>query len=124
MSGPQIGRDIPVIVIASGDVLYEPTIVDMSEDAIELEETDIRYPGAVVKRWRAPWIRVRYTDLRTGEVVTNKFVGMTARLVQQHMDIINGVNFFEGLSSFHREKIEKQMKKVARIRKAVKRLGR
>lgn len=123
ISGPQIGVRDPIIVLASGDVLISPMIVDRSDEYIELEETDFRFPGAAVKRERPLWIRVRYTDGK-GVVGTSKFVGMTARLIQQHMDVLDGIGFLDNLSEFHRERALKQVKKTLRLRKAIKRLGR
>lgn len=123
ISGPQIGVRDPIIVLASGDVLISPMIVDRSDEYIELEETDFRFPGVAVKRERPLWIRVRYTD-GNGVVGTSKFVGMTARLIQQHMDVLDGIGFLDNLSEFHRERALKQVKKTLRLRKAIKRLGR
>jgi peptide deformylase len=62
--------------------------------------------------------RARFTNIR-GETDTCVYGGVTARLLQQALDRINGVRISSRCSPFQREKALKEMKKARRNQRKV-----
>jgi len=77
-------------------VLFNPIVVHLSEEEIALEESCLTYPGLYVTIIRPRHARIRYTQ-PNGEVLTEQFTGMTARVVQHEMMHLEGKIFFEDL---------------------------
>lgn len=96
LTGPQIGVNIRVLAMKATPnlVCYNPRIVNVSDEKISLEETDLSWPGLVIKVKRPTHCRVRFT-LPNGEVKTETYTGMTSRIFQHCMDILDGKTFFE-----------------------------
>lgn len=113
LSAPQVGIPFNVFVIKASPVLaiFNPKIVDKSEEQIYLEETDLTFPGLSVKVKRPKRIRVRYT-MPNGETVTEIYDGLTSRIFQHQMDYLEGVLFTQRATLYHREKAFKDQKKL------------
>lgn len=92
-------------------VAFNPKIVDTSEEMIELEEGCLSIPGLNVKIKRPRSIRVRYTE-PNGNVVTQKFTDLTARIFQHELDHLNGILITDRIS---------RLKKHMAIKKGLKR---
>jgi peptide deformylase len=112
LAANQIGLQTNVLTIMTNPVIvmFNPTIVDFSSDKNTLEEGCLSFPGLIVKVDRPSSIRVRFKQ-PNGEVVTQKFSGMTARAVQHEMDHLNGVLFYNRVHPYHREKAMKNWRK-------------
>lgn len=83
-------------------VCFNPRIIDTSDETIVLEEGCLSFPNLVVKVKRPRHIRVRfYTP--NGDVRTEKFTGMSARVFQHEMDHLDGMLYFNRASRYHRE---------------------
>lgn len=82
--------------------IFNPRVIDMSTEEIILEEGCLTFPGLNVKIKRPKHIKVRYEDA-DGEVHTEKFTGMTARIFLHEMDHLNGYMFYQRASLFHRD---------------------
>lgn len=83
-------------------VCFNPKIVQPADQEVTLEESSITHPGLVVKVKRPQHIRVRFST-PNGDVRTETFTGMTARVFQQMYDQIDGVLYFNRASRYHRD---------------------
>ena len=112
LSACQVG--IPYSVFAMigepNHVMFNPKIVDVSDQKIELEEGCLSFPGVVAPITRPIHVKIRFTG-PDGQTTTKKFTGMSARVVQHEMDHLNGVLFFNHLSRIKREQIFKKAAK-------------
>jgi peptide deformylase len=97
--------------------VFNPKIVDVSEQQIIGEEGCLTYPGLYVKIKRPAVVRVRYTTA-AGVTDTIKFEGMTARIFQHEYDHLQGVRHVERASKFHLDQALRQKKVLDRKRKA------
>jgi len=92
-------------------VCFNPRIVDSTTEEIALEEGCLSYPGLLVKIKRPKSIKVRFA-MPNGEVRTDTFTGMTARIFQHELDHLNGVLYFNRASRYHRDRaLEKWRRK-------------
>lgn len=89
---------------------FNPRIVTASEEKILLDESCLSYPGVVVKIKRPRHVKLRFV-VPSGEVVTQQFTGMTARVVQHEMDHLDGVLFFNRANKYHRDQGFRNRKK-------------
>lgn len=112
LAANQIGVDARVFVIRANPVLavFNPIIVDQSDQTVILEEGCLTYPGLIVKVKRPGIIRCRFT-MPNGETVTHKFTGMTARVFLHEFDHLNGIVFFNRAHRYHREQAFKKWKR-------------
>ena len=113
LAAPQIGISLKAFVINANPVLavFNPKIVDVSEETALLEEGCLSFPDFYVKVKRPATIKVRFAQ-PNGEIVTRKYGGMTARIFQHEMDHTNGILFFTRASNYHREKAQKEYAKL------------
>jgi len=113
LTATQLGLPYRAFSIIGSPVLcgFNPVIVDSSSEQIYLEEVSLTYPGLKVKIKRPSIIKIRYTD-PNGKTDTHKYVGMTARLMQQMTDQLNGISFIKKASKYHLERAKKQKEKV------------
>lgn len=112
LSACQVG--IPYSVFAMigepNHVMFNPKIVDVSEEKIILEEGCLSFPGIVAPIERPRHVKIRFTG-PDGQTTTKKFTGMSARVVLHEMDHLDGVLFFNHLSRLKREQIFKKAAK-------------
>lgn len=83
-------------------VCINPRIIDTSNETITLEEGCLSFPNLIVKVKRPRHIRVRFFT-PNGDVRTEKFTGMSARVFQHEMDRIDGILYFNRASRYHRD---------------------
>lgn len=100
LSACQIGYNVRVFSMRTEpDVtIFNPRVVDVSNEVVELEEGCLSFPNLIVKVKRPRLIRARF-QLMDGEVRTMKFDGMTARIFQHELDHLNGRLFFDQVSN-------------------------
>lgn len=112
LSACQVGLSYAVFAMIGqpNHVMFNPKIVDVSNETIELEEGCLSFPGVVAPITRPIHIKIRFTG-PDGETTTKKFTGMSARVVQHEMDHLNGVLFFNHLPRIKREQIFKKAAK-------------
>ena len=111
LSANQCGLPYRVFVMLGQELIpcFNPRIVDMSEETIVMEEGCLTYPGLFVKVKRPRRIKVRYAE-PNGNIVTQTFDGMTARVFQHELDHLNGVNYQQRANKFHLEQARKKKK--------------
>jgi peptide deformylase len=90
-------------------VCFNPRIVQPSDQEIVLEEGSLTYPGLLVKIKRPQHVRVRFR-MANGEVRTDTFTGLSARIFQHEMDHLDGIEFFSRANKYHREQAFKRWK--------------
>lgn len=114
LAAPQIGLPYRAFVLTGKPIMccFNPIIVDTSSEQIYLEEGCLSFPDLIVKIKRPKIIRARYT-MPNGETITNKFIGMTARIFQHELDHLNGIVFTQRANSYHLEKAKKKKVRVS-----------
>jgi peptide deformylase len=90
-------------------VCYNPKIVQPSEQQIVLEEGCLTYPGLFVKVKRPQHIRVRF-QTPNGDMRTETYTGMTARIFQHELDHLDGIIFYNKASRYHRDQALRKWK--------------
>lgn len=115
LAANQLGYSYRVCAIATNPILvmFNPRIVDFSDETFELEEGCLTYPGLIVKVTRPKSIRVRFT-YPNGMTETNKYTGMTARIIQHEVEHLDGGKFYDGVSWYEKEKVKRWFKKEKR----------
>jgi peptide deformylase len=97
-------------------VCFNPILLSASDDSIVLEEGCLSQPNLFVKIKRPQHIRVRYTE-PNGNVITEKFGGMTARIFQHELDHLNGMLYTKRANKIHLDQARKNAKKGITIPK-------
>jgi peptide deformylase len=98
-------------------VVFNPRIVDASEDQIYLDEGCVSFPNLFVKIKRPKSIRARF-EVFTGETFTEKYTGMTARCFQHEFDHSEGILFTSRANNYHLQIAKKNRKILLRRIKA------
>ena len=114
MSAVQVGVPYRIFAIRGAPenfVCFNPKIVNYSEDQILMPETSITWPGLAVKIKRPYNVRLRFL-MPNGHMKTEQFSGMTARVVQHHMDHITGEIFYNHANRFHRDQAFRKWSKL------------
>jgi peptide deformylase len=113
LAAPQLGLPYHFFVIHSDPVMgfFNAKIVDVSEEQIELEEGCLSFPGITLKITRPRVIRVRFAD-PLGNITTQKFQDMTARVIQHELDHCEGIVFGDRVSRLNLEIASKKAKKL------------
>lgn len=91
-------------------VCFNPKVVQLSEQQIRLEEKSLTYPELCVKVKRSQHCRVRFAT-PNGDVRTETFTGITARVFQQSMDFLDGQLFYSAANPIHRQQSLRKWKR-------------
>ena len=91
-------------------VCFNPKIISESAEVVSMEESCLSFPGLVVKVKRPKSIRARFT-MANGEIKTEPFVGMTARIFLHELDHLDGRLFYNRANKFHKEASLKKWKR-------------
>ena len=116
LTANQIGIPYSVFVFGNGKdreslvAVFNPKIVDYSDDTNLGYEGCLSIPGLVIKIARSNTIRLRYQNIN-GEILSETFSGLTARVIQHEYCHINGKPFFYGLGKLRLEMATKKCKK-------------
>ena len=111
LAANQVGLPYRVFVMTGSPVtaVFNPRIVDSSEEEIYMDEGCLSYPGLYVKVKRPAVIKVRY-DMPNGETVTKTFEGLTARVFQHEFDHLEGEVFLQKANRIHLDAARKKSK--------------
>lgn len=118
LAANQVGQPYKIFAMESEPtyVVINPKIVAASDELVTLEEGCLSYPGLLVKVKRPIWIKVRF-NYPNGQAGTHRFEGMTARCFLHEYDHIEfGHTFIDSANFLHKEKAERQWKKLQRLR--------
>jgi peptide deformylase len=94
-------------------VLINPVIEAFSDDTEEFEEGCLSLPEFRDKVIRPEAIQVRFMDRDMREIVM-EVDSLLARVMQHEIDHLNGIYFFERLSSIRRTLAQGKLKRIAR----------
>jgi peptide deformylase len=112
ISANQIGLPYRAFAMMAEKIIvcFNPILLSASDEQIYLEEGCLSFPNLFVKIKRPQTIRVRYTE-PNGNVITEKFGGMTARIFQHELDHLDGVVYTKRANKIHFEQAKKNAKK-------------
>ena len=127
LAAPQVGIRTRALVIGMGDfetegaddfnqVFFNPTIVSTDPETIYMMEGCLSFPGLFVKVKRPSNIMLKW-ETEEGTEATERFVGMTSRIIQHEMDHLDGITFLQRANRFHMEKAKKDRKLSERRKK-------
>lgn len=111
LAANQCGLDYRFFVMKSSPNIacFNPLIVDVSSDEVLMEEGCLSFPNLIIKIKRPEVIKLRY-QTPNGEVTTQVFNGITARIVQHELDHLDGILFYTRANLFHRQRAFKNKK--------------
>ena len=115
----QCGLEHRVVVAGAEDnyvALFNPVITEYSGEVI-LQESDLSNMGLILSVKRPNSIAISYQDFN-GEQKTTLVDGLTARIIQQAIDRLNGIDFKTLVSKFVLQRAETALNK--KIKKFVK----
>lgn len=122
LAAPQVG--IPYRILTFGNPadrdsivgMFNPKIVDYSEESSIITEGCLSYPEIFAKIRRPDKIRVRFADMH-GETGTHIYEGITAHCIQHEIDHLDGIVFKERTTKYHWEQAQRRAKKVKRLKR-------
>lgn len=124
----QCGLEHRVFVAGSDEnfvAFYNPVIIS-SDDEILMQESDLSNMGLLLHVKRPKSIVLQYQDYN-GETKLLQFDGLTARIIQQNIDRLNGIDFKFRVSPFVRERakkaLNKKVKKFVRTNSIIRKAG-
>jgi len=113
LSANQLGLPYRVCAVNMGNqiwTMFNPEIIDRSEDLANFSEGCLSYPGLYLKVNRSNSITVEFQALNGG-VVRKDFDGLTAVCVQHELDHLDGVLYSQRVSPIKLEQAKKKVKK-------------
>ena len=113
LAAPQIGLRVSACVIKANPmiVMINPQIVGESDDESYYDEGCLSFPNMIIKIKRPNVIRVRYMQPNL-EMKTERFEGLSARIIQHEVDHLEGILFQDRATDYHHEQAKKNRKKV------------
>jgi peptide deformylase len=116
LSAPQIGLPYKVFVLLGNPTIgipsyaiFNPKIVNYSDEQILLEEGCMSHPFMLVKVKRSIAIRCRF-QTHTNHTMTERFTGLTARAFQHEHDHLYGVKCLDRANFLNKKKALKDAK--------------
>lgn len=115
VAAPEIGLSARLFVMDFSEkrdqpqCFINPEILSKKGEIIS-EEDSLSLPNAEISVARAKEITLRYQD-ETGAEQSLTLEGLPAILVQQKIDILNGISILDHLSKLKRDRLLKKMKK-------------
>lgn len=121
LSANQVGINYRMFVLGAGDVkmtVFNPELLETSEEKVSLDEGCLTYPGLYLKVSRPASCKVRYKNIKN-ETVEEVLHGLTARIFLHEYDHMIGCTFRGRVSQMKWDLANK--KKYNRIKKTAKR---
>lgn len=112
VTAPQVGIPYRIFAMRGAPenfVCFNPRVIMASQQEVRLEEISLTYPGLEVKVKRSQHCKVRFAT-PNGDIRTETFTGMTARVFQHCMDFLDGVVFYHKANPIHREQALRKWK--------------
>jgi peptide deformylase len=121
ISANQVGLPIRVCAINMGKeiwTLFNPYIVEKSEELSAFSEGCLSYPGLYLNLKRPNSIVVKFNAIG-GQEVTERFDGLTAVCVQHELDHLDGIVYTDKVSPIKldiaKRKVKTNLKKMKRM---------
>lgn len=122
LAGNQVGKSLALTVIDISEtdekhapppfVMINPTIMFYSEEENEMEEGCLSLPNFRETVIRPELVQVKYFDADAKEQIIEAG-GLLARVMQHEIDHLNGIYFFERLSSLRRTLSQKKLRRIS-----------
>jgi len=122
LASNQVGRSLSVAVIDISETdernappqfaMINPIITHYSDEEIDMEEGCLSLPQFREVVVRPEFVQVRYCDVDMKERAIEAD-GLLARVIQHEIDHLNGIYFFERLSSVRRTLSQKKLRRIA-----------
>ena len=115
----QVGINFRMFIAGVGDNFvgfFNPVILDDfdGEEILDTEVDTISYPGLILNVKRFKKIKLQYQDFN-GELHTTIFEGLTARIIQQCIDTLNGIPFTHRVSKLQLTRAKKALDKKIKL---------
>jgi peptide deformylase len=113
----ECGSDFRVIALKSypeSYVCFNPRIVFKSDETSVLEENSPAFKGITCRVRRSTEIRIRFQG-PDGISYSKTFTGLSARIVQQVVDTLDSIPFYQSANRFHRDKALKSKLGYSRV---------
>ena len=121
LSANQVGQPYRVFVMRTGDepyALFNPKVVDVSDNELSMKEGCLSFPLLYLNVKRPDSVRIRFQN-EDGEIRTEKFIGMTARIVLHEFDHMLGKVYTQKASAFE---TQRAMRKRTILKRKAKRI--
>jgi peptide deformylase len=106
LSANQVGYPYRVFAVRTDEkplVIFNPRIVDQSDNLISMKEGCLSFPLLYLNVKRPDRIRVRF-QYYDGQTATQQFIGMTARIVLHEYDHMEGKVFTQKASAYEKDR--------------------
>ena len=97
-------------------ILFNPSIIQYSEDKVVMEEGCLSLPEQYAEVERPKEIILEYMDEKE-KIIKKEIDGFEARILQHEIDHLSGKLFVDYLSSLKRNMLIKRVKKLQNLRK-------
>ena len=113
LAANQIGLRHRAFIMKSTPMIcmINPVIVGESDEETIGEEGCLTFPNLIIKVKRSNILRVRFTE-PNGNIRTEKYEGMTSRIIQHELDHLDGILFHDRATRYHLEQALKKQKKL------------
>jgi peptide deformylase len=120
LSANQVGQPYRVFVMRTGNepyAVFNPKIVDVSEKELPMKEGCLSFPLLYLSVKRPDSVRIRFQD-ENGEIRTEKFIGMTARIALHEFDHMLGRVYTQKATQFETQRaLRKRMILKRKVKK-------
>ncbi|WP_440683321.1 peptide deformylase [Cysteiniphilum halobium] len=116
LAATQVGLNMRLFIMDGSEnkdqktVAINPEIIEQKGE-IDDEEGCLSFPGVSAKVKRAEWVKMRALN-EFGEEYEMECDGYHGRCIQHEIDHLDGITYFDHLSSLKRKMIEKKYKKL------------
>ena len=97
-------------------VMFNPNIVDTSDEFVLIEEGCLSFPGLFIKIKRPASLRLRYANAE-GKIITQSYDNIPARTILHEYDHLDGITFQSRANAIHLDQAKRQKKKLDKKRK-------
>jgi peptide deformylase len=120
LSANQVGQPYRVFVMRAGDkpyAVFNPKVVDVSDKELAMKEGCLSFPLLYLSVKRPDSVRIRFQD-ENGEMRTEKFIGMTARIALHEFDHMLGKVYTQKASQYETQRaLRKRMILKRKVKK-------
>jgi len=120
LSANQVGLPYRVFVMRTGNepyAVFNPKVVDVSEKELSMKEGCLSFPLLYLSVKRPDSVRIRFQD-ETGEMRTEKFIGMTARIALHEFDHMLGKVYTQRATQYETQRaLRKRMILKRKVKK-------
>jgi len=114
LAAPYMGIDFRVIAISGMDhAMFNPIVVAYGDDK-EYDEVCPAFPVQTFAIKRKTIVDVKYID-PLGKFIKSTYNGLTARVILQLMEVINGGSVLDHVSEFRRKKVLTKVEKLNKL---------